>query len=154
MPNRDSAFTVMGGSISLALGFTALAASNYLSSNQLDTGTFLRLWASTLIVPILGFVVILAGYMMASQRRTRRVAGGILGVIASVMNAFVVLALIAVTFGIGSGFSQPAQESVVLEILIIGSIVALFVGFPISMFGTVPAIVDRETESIEPESPQ
>jgi MFS family permease len=146
LPTRDAAYTVLGGSVLTALGFSALATSSYLNSNQLDTGTFLRLWTATILVLALGFVVILAGFLMASRGRMRRVAGGILGVIASFACAFVVLILITTTAGITpSSFNN--QEPIAFDILLIGTIISLFVGFPLSMFGSVPAIVEREREN-------
>ena len=136
-----------------ALGLTALVTSNYLNSSQLDTGTFLRLWSSTMLVLVLGFAVILAGFLMASKGRTRKLAGGILGVLSSFIGAFVNLVLITTTAGINPNYGLPAELGVAYELLIIGSIIALFVGFPLSMFGTVSSIVEREPESETSEIP-
>jgi hypothetical protein len=137
-----------------ALGFVALVTSNYLNSVQLDTGTFLRLWSATLLVLILGFVIILGGFLMASTGRMKKVVGGILGVLASFAAAFVTLILITTTVGINSyNIGSSAQLSLASEILFVGSILVLFVGFPLGMFGTVSAIAEREPEGETSEIP-
>jgi hypothetical protein len=148
----------MGGSIFVALGFAALVTSNCLNSFQLDTGTFLKLWTATILVPLLGFVVILAGFLTASSGRTRRLAGGAMGVFASIIGAFVSIILITTTAGVDQTITSSleynasyAQFSVAYSILTIGSIIALFFGFPLGMFGSMPAIVEKEQETIPTE---
>ncbi len=135
-----------------ALGFAALSTANYLSSsNALDTGTFLRLWTATLLVLALGFLVILAGFLIASQGRLTRMAGGIMGVIASIAGAFLTIILVTTTAGVSSGnfgLASSLSFAIALEILYIGSFATLFTGFPLAMFGSMPAVVEKEPEHI------
>lgn len=150
MSGKSAAFTVMGGSILTALGFAALVTSTYISSSQLDTATFLRLWSSTIIMLALGFVTLLGGFMIGTSGRMKRIAGAILAVIASFAGAFVSLILVTTTAAIASGVINPngaPQFALGYETLIIGTIITLFVGFPLSMFGTVNAITEREPET-------
>jgi hypothetical protein len=130
----------------IVLGFTALSTSTYLSSNQLDTGTYIRLWIATILILAFGFLIILSGFLMATSGRMKRAAGGIMGVIASFAGAFTTLILVTTTAGITT-FGTSPQLSLALEILFVGTIIALFAGFPLSMFGTVSSIVKREPET-------
>ena len=89
---------------------------------------------------------------MATNGRMRRVAGGILGVLASLVGAFMTLILVTTTAGISPQVGSARLGSA-LEILYIGSMITLFLGFPLSMFGTVSAIVERQPESGTSEIP-
>lgn len=154
MRSRDAAFTVLGGSVTAAYGFTALVTSTYLNSSQLPTGTFLALWTSTILVLALGFVVIVSGYLMAASGRLKRIAGGVMGVLAAFSVAFVDLILVTTTFGINPSLSSSSQYVLASELLFVGSIIALFLGFPLSMFGTVSAITERNSKDETSEIPE
>jgi hypothetical protein len=156
---RSGALAVLGGSIFMALGMVALGTTTYLSSsNQLATSTYLRLWLSTFSVAFLGLLIVVSGYMMSSNGRLKRVVGGVVSVISSFTAAYISFILISSTASISAAFgvqfqSPSAEFQIGFWILLIGSMVALFVAFPVTMYSSVPAIVEREPETETSEIP-
>lgn len=155
MPTRDGAFTVFGGAILTAFGFVSLACSSYLSGAiQLSTGDYIRLWSDSILAVVLGFLVILAGDLIASKGRSRKVWGAVMGTIASIIGGFNSLVLTLMVVGVQSQSfvitsSSSAQLGAAVEILILGCIITLFVGFPFGMFGSAPGVMERESELLE-----
>ena len=145
----------------IGLGFAGVISSHYLSNAiQLATGDFITLWTEAFLVCLFGFVVVVAGFLIAGSEGTRCLVGGILGILGSFVGAFVSLALVMETVGLAqsaSGFSSlslnSAQMSTSYEILFIGCILILFVGFPLAVFGSVPGILVKKTEPIESGEP-
>lgn len=151
---REGAFAVLGGSIQTAYAYVGIVTSNYLSIlQQLPTGDYLRLWSLAFLMVVFGFAVILGGFMIASTGRWKVVGGGILGILGSLLGGIVSLALLTTSVGLNTPtFNQPAQFSVASEILFIGCILTMFIGFPIGMYGSVGGVFREEDErSEEPE---
>jgi hypothetical protein len=143
----------MGGSILIAYGFIGLAASNFLSNlTQLATGDYLRLWSFTILTIVCGFAVILGGFLVASNGRWKNLGGGILGLLGSLVGAILCLGLLFTVVGLSQGvvgLSQGIQFTTSYELLVIGSIPAMFVGFPLGMFGSVAGVFLEEPEPVD-----
>lgn len=134
-----------------AFGFVAFATTYFLTSNRAGTGPSTELWATTVLALAVGFVVMVSGYLMASEGRGKRFNGGIVGVTASLAAPIVDLFAFITTLGISPASTASAQLGVTSEFLFFGTIIALFIGFPLSMFGTVGAITEeRPPEEQEP----
>ena len=152
MASKGGAFAVMGGSIIAAFGFAALVTDTYIGSGQLDSGTYFRLWSATALVIALGVLTMAGGVLTGGRGDRRRRVGVVLGVVASSAGAFASLLLIMIISGAGealSGSSALAQLSLGYEILFAGSIITLFAGFPLSLFGAASAYAEGEDE-VEP----
>lgn len=149
---REGAYTVLGGSILLAYGFIGLATSNFLSSlTQLATGDYLRLWSLTILMFVCGFVVVLGGFLIASTGRWKNLGGGILGILGSLVGAILCLSLLLTVVGLsqGAAASYSPQFNMSSELLVLGSIPAMFVGFPLGMFGSVAGVFLEEPEPVD-----
>ena len=149
---REGGLVVLGGAILFAYGFIGLAASNYLSNlTQLATGDYLRLWTITFLVLISGFILILAGFMIASTGRWKTLGGGILGIIGSMMGGILTIGLLLTVLSLGqgvtAGFNQSYLFSIASQQLLFGSFPALFVGFPLGMYGSASSIM-KERENL------
>ena len=151
----------MGGSIITAYGLVGLDTSIILNSlTTLGTGDYLRLWALTFLVVIMGFVTILGGFLVGSKGEWKRWGGAVLSVIGALTGLILVLALITTVVGISSSIGyvgntgSSAQFSVSYEIQVIGSIVAIFLGFPLAMYGTMAGVMHWRQETIEIPEPE
>lgn len=153
MHDRNAAFAVLGGSIYTAFGFVSFATNYFMSSNRAGTGLTPELWASTIVALALGFVVILSGYLMASEGRGKRFNGGIAGVTASLAAPIVALIALTSTVKFSSTAAATPQLGVTSELLFFGTIIALFIGFPLSMFGTVGAMTEARPPEDAAETP-
>jgi hypothetical protein len=146
--SREGAFTVLGGSILIGQGFIGLATSTNLSNlTQLATGDYLRLWTFTILLILCGFVVLVAGFLLASEGNWRVFGGGFLGVLGSVVGALACLGLILDIVGLGSNasnFGSNPQFSVSYELLLIGTIPAMLLGFPLGMYGSAAGLMGHE----------
>ena len=160
---RDGAFVVFGGSIITAYGLVSLATSYYLNGmTTLGTGDYLRLWALTFLVIAFGFATVLGGFLLASRGEWKRWGGAALSVIGSLMGMILALGLITTVAGLSSSISpyqvtssQSAQFSLTLQIQVIGSIIAVFLGFPLAMYGMMAGVMHwfhEPDESPEPEA--
>lgn len=128
-----------------------LATSNFLNNlTQLATGDYLRLWSLTILMIVCGFVVVLGGFLIASTGRWKNLGGGILGILGSLVGAILCLALLLTVVGLGQGvgISYSPQFETSSELLIIGSIPVMFVGFPLGMFGSVAGVFSEEPEPV------
>ncbi len=152
---RGGAYVVLGGSVITAYGLVGLATSNFLNAmTQLGTGDYLRLYALTFLIIVLGFATVLGGYLIASNGQWRHLAGAFLGVVGSLGGMILVLALLTTVVGLNQGFTTygqtaAAQFNAAFEIQVIGSIIAIFFGFPLAMFGVMAGITDRRHELAE-----
>lgn len=146
MQTKYFAFTVLGGAIILSFGFAGGVASSYLSSAvQLSTGMFLRIWAEAILGMVIGSVAIVGGGLMATEGKTAKESGGVLGIISSVAGAMDSLVLLTTFVGAQTEVIVISpQLEVSYSVLYLGSILALFVGFPIVMFGSVAGLLYRE----------
>ena len=156
---REGAYAVVAGSIFFAYGFIGLAASDYLNNlTQLSTGDYLRLWSITFAVLISGFVLILAGFLMASAGRWRTIGGGVLGILGSMVGGILTLGLLLTVQGIGqsvaASYSQTYLFSITSQLLLFGSFPAMFVGFPLGMYGSATAIMKEQEASAEGAAPK
>jgi hypothetical protein len=155
---KEGALVVLGGAIIFSYGFIGLSASDYLTNlTQLATGDYLRLWALTFLVIISGFILILAGFLIASTGRWKTLIGGALGVIGSVMGGILTIGLLLTVLGIGQnvtgGLNQTYLFSIASQLLFFGSFPAMFVGFPLSMYGSAAGIMkerEKMTDATEP----
>ncbi len=96
-----------------------------------------------------GFLAIAGGFLIASVGSWRVFGGGVLGILGSILGALMSLALLTTTVGLSqniAGFGPTAQYSVSYEILFIGCIAAMFMGFPLGMYGSMAGIVGEEAE--------
>jgi len=151
---RSGTFATIGGSIFVAFGILSLAMTSLVSSAvSLSTNQFLELWGGTILALAFGFLIIIAGALIGSSSSSRRLAGGALGTISSLIGGFNVPVYLTNTIGVGStsgvnvSAGGGAQLSTFLLMLIIGALVTLFAGFPLSMVGSFP--VSDRSEGVE-----
>ena len=151
---REGSFAVLGGSVIIAYGFVGVATSTFLSNlTQLGTGDYLRLWTLAILTIVCGFVIVLAGFLIASDGTWRVWGGGIIGILGSLIGVVVSLALILTIVGLEASnaftFGSNAQFNTSFELLVIGSIPTMFVGFPLSMYGSAGGVMSQDNESAE-----
>ncbi len=144
---RDRAFTVFGGSVLVAFGLVGIFSSGVLGSiTTLSTGQFLGLWAETILALVFGFLAILAGPLLASENDGLRATGALLGIFSSLIGVIMVMLLLMGTEGLTSGISISGQMNLSFSMLTIGAIVVLFVGFPLSLAGSVGGLQGNKPE--------
>jgi hypothetical protein len=146
--------SVLGGTILMAYAFSALFYSDYLtSSTQLETGAFLSLWGDTYISLVVGVLVIVAGVLVDSKRMIAKWAGGIIGVSCSIggaVNALVLTQAVVTFSGNASLSSEASHLGMATVFLFIGTIAALFVGFPLGFSGAISGVMAQEPEHEAP----
>ena len=147
---------VLGGSIITAYGLVGLDTSIILNGmTTLGTSDYLRLWALTFLVIVLGFVTVLGGFLIGSKGDWKRWGGAALSVIGSLTGLILTLALSTTVVGLSSSIgyyansAASAQFSVSYEIQNIGGIVAIFLGFPLAMYGTMAGVMHWRHEVVD-----
>ena len=149
--NRAAA--TYGGSIYLAYGLIALTSTSLINSaTSLSLDPFLRLWAETILAILFGFLLLASGLLVGSDSDAKRIGGGLLGVLSSIIGAINVLVLLTTTLGLSqfgafnSAFGTGEFVYVIL-ILIVAAIATLLAGLPLGMVGSFQQLQEKETES-------
>lgn len=134
---RNQAAATFGGSIYVAHGLVALTyATLFNNSTNLALDPFLRIWAATLLSLVFGFLLLATALLVGSETDFRRIVGGGMGVIVTIVGAVNALVLLTTTVGIIGTSPEIPQVAAAGELLFLLTIVLLVVGFPLGMVGS------------------
>lgn len=129
---------VLGCSIFLSLGFIALGSLATITSvSYSDSTVTFAQWAETFAAIAVGFGLLATGWLVGSENRSRTRLGGVIGILVAIVGALNALALSAVSSSFGSNLSIYVP---------FGSILVLFIGFPLAMAGSVGGLLLSELE--------
>ena len=150
-PKSRQAAVVYGASVFLAYGFIAIVLGSLLSASISQTvGLYTRYWGECILAILMGFFLILTWVLMSSRNTTRAQMGGTVGVLASIIGALDSLVLLDTATGINySPYFYTSQlysgfPALVFDMLTIGTMIVLFVGFPLGMAGSFGALAQQE----------
>ena len=132
---------LFGAAAYLAFSFSCLAFNGNLASST-SSGTALQIWAEALIVVVLGATLVVSGALIGLDKWPAY--AGALGAFASILGALLIISywLTAATIGV-SNSAGGASASLVS----IGTVIALFLGFPAGFMGSFGGLWTAEQEN-------
>jgi len=159
MGERNKAYATYGGAVFVSFGLLAIGLSTLIGNAiNLTTDQFLALWGETIVILILGLVILISALLVGSSSDFRRIAGGMIGVVAALIGAILTPALVNNTTGL---ISQVGVSGVILQgggsaqltiaywMLFISSFVVMLVGFPLSMIGSFQVIQEKDNQNLD-----
>jgi hypothetical protein len=144
---------IYGASVFLAYGFIAIFLGSLLSASISQTfDLYVRFWGESILAILMGFFLILAGWLIGSRNTASVRIGGLVGTLASIIGTFDSLVLLNTATSISYSPVYNANlivsdlPSLVFVMLFIGTMILLFVGFPLGMVGSFGALTREEGE--------
>ena len=126
----------------------ALNAGNSLSNNL---SLFVRVWGESVTMVVLGFVLLVATFLVSSSKATHVTLGGVVGAMFSFVGVFVAIDLVQALASIAYSAYYGAGTSLPYTFAAFSFPVLLFAGFPLGLIGSLGAIRNSQVDE-EPTS--
>ena len=134
----------------VAHGMTALTFSTlFNNATSLTLDPYLRLWGGTSLALVFGFLLLCAALLVGSDTEFRRILGGGLGALTSIIGAVNALVLLTNSVGISSSNVTQPQIVVAGQLFYISTVALLLVAFPLAMVGSFQVIREGKHEEAQ-----
>lgn len=127
----------------MAQGLVALVSTSLLSEAiTLSTSQFLALWAETIFVIVIGFLIVVSAVLIGSNDDFNVMVGEAVGAVSSLVGAILILVLLNTNIGltytqVTNPLNYSPQLATFNEFLLLGSIITLFLGLPLALVGSL-----------------
>ena len=132
---------VFGASVFIASGFLDIIFASNLSSS-VSSGTHLQAWGESIGIVALGFALIVSAVLVGASKWPS--AGVMLGVLASLIAEVLPVGILNTPYSLNIGTIQAPAAAYAS----FGSILALFIGFPMGMAGSFGGFKSPEKAEI------
>jgi len=137
----SGSLVLFGAAAYLAFSFSCLAFNANLASST-SSGTALQIWAEALVVVVLGVALVVSGALIGLDRWPSY--AGALGAFASILGALLIISYYLTAASVGINNASAGASASLIDI---GTIIALFVGFPIGFMGSFGGLWKAEQDN-------
>jgi len=146
---KNQAAATFGGSIYLAHGLVALTYTTLFNdSTNLSLDPFLRVWTTTILALVFGFLLLISALLVGSETEFRRIVGGGVGVLVAIIGAINAIILFTTSVGVIGTAAELPQIAASGELLFLLTVGLLVVGFPLGMVGSFQVMHESKASEV------